>query len=207
MFRGIDPEHLEDLIQKLGGFERNYRKQDIIWEQNEKYTSLGIILEGSIQPSDISREEPQIIQRFEAGSSFGEAIAFGAQQSWVEIRAVTPTRVLFLPVANILNHENDPEIVRIMSNLLVELSAKFNVLNRKNHLLTEPRLRTRLLMYFNGLNAAPNGIRTMPFGQKELAQYLNVNRSALNRELSRMKDEGIIEMDGRSVRILKTVRE
>ena len=120
---------------------------------------------------------------------------------------MTPTRVLFLPVANILNHENDPEIVRIMSNLLVELSAKFNVLNRKNHLLTEPRLRTRLLMYFNGLNAAPNGIRTMPFGQKELAQYLNVNRSALNRELSRMKDEGIIEMDGRSVRILKTVRE
>ena len=43
----------------------------------------------------------------------------------------------------------------------------------------------------------------MPFGQKELSQYLNVNRSALNRELSRMKEEGVIEMDGRAVRILK----
>ena len=61
----------------------------------------------------------------------------------------------------------------------------------------------RLLIYFNGLTPAPNGVRIMPFGQKELAQYLNVNRSALNRELSRMKEEGVIEMDGRAVRILK----
>ena len=207
MFRGIDPAHLEDLVHRLGGYERSYREQDIIWEQNEKYTSLGIILRGSIQPSDISREEPQIIQRFETGASFGEAIAFGAQQSWVEIRAVTPTQVLFLPAANILNHGGDPEIVRIMSNLLVELSAKFGVLTRKNHLLTEPRLRNRLLMYFSGLTAAPNGVRTMPFGQKELAQYLNVNRSALNRELSRMKEDGVIEMDGRLVKILKRLEE
>ena len=61
----------------------------------------------------------------------------------------------------------------------------------------------RLLICFNGLTPAPNGVRIMPFGQKELSQYLNVNRSALNRELSRMKEEGVIEMDGRAVRILK----
>ncbi len=203
MFRGVDPAHLDALVQKLGGFERSYREQDVIWEQNEKYTSLGIILTGSIQPADISREEPQIIQRFEAGSSFGEAVAFGAQRSWVEIRALTPTRVLFLPAERILDHGGDPDVVRVMANLLVEISAKFANLNRKNHLLTEPRLRNRLLIYFNGLTPAPNGIRIMPFGQKELAQYLNVNRSALNRELSRMKEEGVIEMDGRAVRILK----
>ena len=203
MFRGIDPEHLETLVKRLGGFERKYREQDLIWEQNEKYTSFGILLQGSIQPADISREEPQIIQRFESGASFGEAIAFGAQQSWVEIRAVSPTRILFIPAANILNHGNDPEIIQVMSNLLVELSAKFSVLNRKNHLLSEPRLRNRLMMYFNALPTAPNGIRIMPFGQRELAQYLSVNRSALNRELSRMKEDGVIEMDGRTIRILK----
>lgn len=207
MFRGIAPEHLDELINRLGGFERSYREQDIVWEQEAQYTSLGIVLQGSIQPTDISRKEPQIIQRFEAGACFGEAIAFGAHQSWVEIRAVTPARILFIPAANILNHGNDPEVVCVMKNLLIEISTKFAILNQKNHMLTEPRLRTRLLMYFNTLHAAPNGIRTMPFGQKELAQYLNVNRSALNRELSRMREEKIIEMDGRSVRILKPMEE
>ena len=116
---------------------------------------------------------------------------------------LTPTRVLFLPAERILDHGGDPDVVRVMANLLMEISAKFANLNRKNHLLTEPRLRNRLLICFNGLTPAPNGVRIMPFGQKELAQYLNVNRSALNRELSRMKEEGVIEMDGRAVRILK----
>ena len=101
--------------------------------------------------------------------------------------------MLFLPAERILDHGGDPDVVRVMANLLMEISAKFANLNRKNH----------LLICFNGLTPAPNGIRIMSFGQKELAKYLNVNRSALNRELSRMKEEGVIEMDGRAVRILK----
>ena len=71
-----------------------------------------------------------------------------AQRSWVEIRTLTPTRVLFLPAERILDHGGDPDVVRVMANLLMEISA-------------------------------------------------------LNRELSRMKEEGVIEMDGRAVRILK----
>lgn len=117
----------------------------------------------------------------------------------MEIRTLTPARVLFLPAERVLDHGGDPDVVRVMANLLMEISAKFANLNRKNHLLTEPRL----LICFNGLTPAPNGVRIMPFGQKELSQYLNVNRSALNREFSRMKEEGVIEMDGRAVRILK----
>lgn len=138
------------------------------------------------------------------GSSFGEgrglrrAAQLGGDPGPSRRRACC-----FFLRSCILDHGGDPDVVRVMANLLMEISAKFANLNRKNHLLTEPRLRNRLLICFNGLTPAPNGIRIMPFGQKELAQYLNVNRSALNRELSRMKEEGVIEMDGRAVRILK----
>lgn len=66
----------------------------------------------------------------------------------MEIRILTPTRVLFLPAERILDHGGDPDVVRVMANLLMEISA-------------------------------------------------------LNREFSRMKEEGVIEMDGRAVRILK----
>lgn len=66
----------------------------------------------------------------------------------MEIRTLTPTRVLFLPAERILDHGGAPDVVRVMANLLMEISA-------------------------------------------------------LNRELSRMKEEGVIEMDGRAVRILK----
>lgn len=66
----------------------------------------------------------------------------------MEIRPLTPAHVLFLPAERILDHGGDPDVVRVMANLLMEISA-------------------------------------------------------LNRELSRMKEEGVIEMDGRAVRILK----
>ena len=61
--------------------------------------------------------------------------------------------MLFLPAERILDHGGDPDVVRVMANLLMEISAKFANLNRKNHLLTEPRLRNRLLIYFKSKNA------------------------------------------------------
>lgn len=202
MFQGISPRRYDDIIRKLGGFHREYGTGDIIWRQYDNYASMGIILRGAIQATDISRDEPQIIQRFEAGSAFGEGVAFGNQNSWVEIRAEEPTKILFLQAVNFTGNERDPEIVHIMVNMLQEMSGKLNLLNLKNQLISEPRLRNRLMMYFNTLTADADGWRTVPFMQKDLAQYLNANRSALNRELGRMKDERLIETDGRKVRLL-----
>lgn len=58
------------------------------------------------------------------------------------MKSSSPARVLFLPAERILDHGGDPNVVRVMANLLMEISAKFANLNRKNHLLTEPRLLT-----------------------------------------------------------------
>ena len=84
------------------------------------------------------------------------------------------------------------------------MSNKLAILNLKNQILAEPRLRRRILMYLNVLPADDEGWKEIPFGQRDLAQYLNVNRSALSRELTRMRDEGLIETENkvRRVRVL-----
>lgn len=84
----------------------------------------------------------------------------------MEIRILTPTRVLFLPAERILDHGGDPDVVRVMANLLMEISAKFANLNRKNHLLTEPRLRNRLLIYFNGLTPCRTASASCPSARR-----------------------------------------
>ena len=55
--------------------------------------------------------------------------------------------------------------------------------NLKNQILAEPRLRKRILIYLNILPSDKAGWKDVPFGQKEWAQYLNANRSALSRVL------------------------
>ena len=202
LFRGISTERYHEIIEKLRGYEVSYRPNDVIWEQGEHKTSIGIVLCGTIQAADLSGREPQIIQQFSTGDSFGEAVAFGGQSSWVEIRALENVKVLYLPVDELMADLSDRDFTLMKTNLVREMSNKLGILNLKNQLLAEPRLRRRILMYLNILPTDKNGWKTVPFAQRKFAQYLSANRSALSREMTRMRDEGLIETDGRRVRVL-----
>ncbi len=204
IFKKIPAERYPEIIQKLGGHEQLYSPNEVVWNQGEGHNSIGIILQGLIQAADISGKDPQIIQQFHAGECFGEAVAFGDQKSWVEIHALKPTRILYLQVDGLMADMSDRDFTLMKTNLVREMSNKLAILNLKNQILAEPRLRRRILMYLNVLPADDEGWKEIPFGQRDLAQYLNVNRSALSRELTRMRDEGLIETENkvRRVRVL-----
>lgn len=204
IFKKIPAERYPEIIQKLGGYEQLYSPNEVVWNQGEGHNSIGIILQGLIQAADISGKDPQIIQQFHAGECFGEAVAFGDQKSWVEIHALKPTRILYLQVDGLMADMSDRDFTLMKTNLVREMSNKLAILNLKNQILAEPRLRRRILMYLNVLPADDEGWKEIPFGQRDLAQYLNVNRSALSRELTRMRDEGLIETENkvRRVRVL-----
>ncbi len=204
IFKKIPAERYPEIIQKLGGHEQLYSPNEVVWNQGEGHNSIGIVLQGLIQAADISGKDPQIIQQFHAGECFGEAVAFGDQKSWVEIHALKPTRILYLQVDGLMADMSDRDFTLMKTNLVREMSNKLSILNLKNQILAEPRLRRRILMYLNVLPADDEGWKEVPFGQRDLAQYLNVNRSALSRELTRMRDEGLIETENkvRRVRVL-----
>ena len=153
LFRGISAERYHEIIEKLHGYEVSYRPNDVIWEQGEHKTSIGIVLCGTIQAADLSGREPQIIQQFSTGDSFGEAVALGGQSSWVEIRALKNVKVLYLPVDELMADLSDRDFTLMKTNLVREMSNKLGILNLKNQLLAEPRLRRRILMYPN-MNAS-----------------------------------------------------
>lgn len=207
IFGGIPRERYPEIIQKLGGYEEVYEPNDIVWNQGEGHNCIGIILQGIIQATEMSGKEPQIIQQFHAGECFGEAVAFGEQKSWVEIRTTKTTRILYLPVDGLMKDMSDCDFTLMKTNLVREMSNKLAILNLKNQILAEPRLRKRILIYLNILPVDKAGWKEVPFGQKELAQYLNANRSALSRELARMREDGLIETEGRKVKVLLTINE
>ena len=201
IFRQIPVSRYPEIVEKLRGYEETYEPGEIVWNQDEGYRCIGVILQGVIQAADMSGKEPQIIQQFHAGESFGEAVAFGGQKSWVEIRAVKPARVLYLQVDGLMADTADRDFTLMKTNLVREMSHKLAILSLKNQILAEPRLRGRILMYLNVLPAGEDGFKEIPFRQKDLAQYLNANTSALSREMTRMREEGLIETEGRRVKI------
>lgn len=201
LFEGLSAESRGRLIQRLGGYEASYGTDEAVWRQEENRENIGVILQGSVQAEMSTDRESQIIRKFYAGDIFGEAIAFGRQNSWVEVWALQETKILFLPAERLLREADDRDLSLVKSNLIRGMAEKLTILSLKNQLLAEPRLRKRILMYLATLEADEAGFRTVPFSQKEVAQYLNVNYSAYCREVSRMREERIIEDDGRRIRI------
>ena len=71
------------------------------------------------------------------------------------------------------------------------------------YVLSRNSIRKKIMTYLNSI-AAEKQTKTviLPMSYTTLAEYLSVDRSAMMRELKNLADEGIIERDGKKLRIL-----
>jgi CRP-like cAMP-binding protein len=83
------------------------------------------------------------------------------------------------------------------------IADKNRDLMRKVDVMSKRTIREKLLAYLS-IQAQVQGSRyfEIPLGRVELAEYLCVDRSALTRELAKMKEDGLIDYDKNCFRIL-----
>lgn len=81
-----------------------------------------------------------------------------------------------------------------MQNILYISVQKNLILSRRIFCTTPKTVRSRLFIYLS-TEAAKSKSTTfqIPFDRQGLADYLNLDRSALSKELGKMRDEGILE--------------
>ena len=84
----------------------------------------------------------------------------------------------------------------LIRNLLA-LSAQKNLnLSRKIFHTSPKTIRGRLLSYLSYQSKRSGSSSfTIPFSRQQLADYLNVDRSALSNELSKMQRDGLIQVE------------
>lgn len=94
------------------------------------------------------------------------------------------------------------ELEKVLPMLIMNNTIK---LNTRIELLTKKNIRDKLLTYFNLLSTKKlSKTFTLPFSLTDLADYLSVDRSAMMRELSHLKEEGFIEKKGNTFTILSS---
>ena len=104
--------------------------------------------------------------------------------------------VLFLNIRKLM--DSQPENVyykdTILNNLL-HISIQKNLTLSNRIFCTSPKtIRDRLLIYLsNESRKAGCEEFSIPFDRQQLADYLNVDRTALSKELGKMRDDGLIE--------------
>ena len=71
-------------------------------------------------------------------------------------------------------------------------------------MISKRTIREKLLAYLSSQAQSHNSrYFEIPLGRTELAEYLCVDRSALTRELVKMRDDGLIDYDKNCFRILE----
>ena len=82
---------------------------------------------------------------------------------------------------------------RITANLLTISAQKNRTLSSRIFHTSSKSLRGRILSYLNTISIEQDSREfDIPFDRQQLADYLNVDRTALSKELGRMQKEGLI---------------
>jgi len=199
-FSGIPPEEHEPLLEALRAFVQRYRAGEVLLRLGDRSSFFPLVLSGSVQAIVPRGASIQIVERFTTGESFAEAVVVGGSVSPVEISALTDSAILQIPAQRIPSSTN-PWAATLNANLMREMSKKLVHLSVRLNLLTEPRLRNRILMHLESLPVR-SGAVFLPFKRQEWADYLGVNSKALLRELRRMQDDGVIAIDKRRIVLL-----
>lgn len=200
LFRGAAPREVEEMLACLGGRRRSFAKGETIYHTGERVTALGLVLTGSvlIQSSDLWGNTT-VLDSVGPGQIFAETYACAPEEPlMVDVVAAEPTQVLFLTVERVLTvcSHTCAHHARLVRNLLA-LSAQKNLnLSRKIFHTSARSIRGRLLSYLSE-QAVRSGSRsfTIPYNRQQLADYLNVDRSALSNELGKMAREGLLRTE------------
>ena len=210
LFTGIKKTDLVPMLECINAHTHTYKKNDYIALTGDTMRYVGVVCGGDVHMAteDIWGNK-SLFTVLSAGSLFGEnSICAEDTASAVSFRAATNCVILFMPFNRVLHSCTNACAFhhRLIENM-VQLIARKNIqLIEKLETVSKKTMREKILTYLSQ-QARINGNKyfTAPLGRLEMADYLCVDRSALTRELSSMRDEGLIDFDRNTFRLLKQI--
>ena len=197
LFKNITETEYNQILLLKCAREVTYEKNQIIFHTGDITDELGLISEGTINiESNDFWGNKSILNNVSKGQVFAETYALCSVPLMVDVTAMEKTTVLFFNLKILLSQENIkyPWQTRLMHNLLMLSSNKNLVLSNRIFCTSPKHIRSRVMTYLSSqaVGHSNNNI-TIPFNRQQMADYLNVERTALSKELSRMKKDGIID--------------
>lgn len=195
LFENIDNNGVLELLKCIGIKTKVFKKNAIILKTGGKIDFLGVILGGNaVMKKTDSLGNTIIIEKLKMNDIFGHNIVCcGLDKSPVEIVAENECEVLFLPFEKVVTpcEKLCPYHLRLIKNIMKMISMRNSLLNDKIDIIGKKTTRDKILAFLESYRTEEK-IFSVPYSREEMAKFLCVDRSAMSRELCRMRDEGII---------------
>lgn len=205
LFQDISYEEYCRMLDCFHAVQRSFRTDDLIYDFSSKESNaVGIIERGEASVIRIDKDGVStVLEELSVGGVFGRTLAYaGSVRDSMEVVCRTPCDVLFIDYPHIFKRCEKActhhsllvqNMLRLMADKAQALSLRVDVLSRRS-------IREKLLCYFRQLSEQEGKQTfTLPFSLSTLADYIATDRSAMMRELKRLKEEGVIRSDGRKI--------
>lgn len=197
LFRGMTDSEIAEALQVLEAHEKRCEKDETLLTAGSVTERIGLILEGSVTiESNDAWGNRTIISHVGCGQVFAETYALLENEPMlVDVVASEDCRILFLRSGRIQSLQNcpNPWTLKYITNLLTISMHKNLILSGRSFHTAPKTIRGRVMAYLNSVSLQ-RGSREfdIPFDRQQLADYLNLERSALSKELGKMQREGLI---------------
>lgn len=174
----------------------HFSKNETIFHMGDMIQEIGIVLSGSVNIENVDLwGNRSILSNIAPGQLFAESYALCKEPIMVSAVAAEASEILFLKLSVFTDSKYSTASWHSkMTRNMLQISLRKN-LNLANRIFcTTPKtIRRRLLIYLSAEAAkAKSATFRIPFNRQELADYLNLERSALSKELGKMRDDGIL---------------
>lgn len=206
LFDGIDESEQEEMLHCFHSYLKTYISGEIICFFDEADMGIGIIEEGAASViQSLPNGSKTVLEYLKEGDIFGQMFYFHANRENITLEASKNCKIRYIDYQHLIKRcvKACKHHSQLVSNILMMVSDKTQDICEHLEVLSQRSIRDRLLSYFDTLSSKNNSRTfTIPFTMTTLADYLSVDRSAMSRELSKMRDEGIIKIEKRKVTLL-----
>ncbi|MCR4434758.1 MAG: Crp/Fnr family transcriptional regulator [Clostridiales bacterium] len=211
LFKGVAEEEIPRILDCLNSKVVDYKKNEYVALADEVFNGVGLVLNGEVAVIKENYSGSRtFLAVFKKGDLVGEIIAFYGENKWpATVLAQSDCTIMYIHPEKILDvcDKVCSSHKALISNMVRIISKKAFLLNRKVEYLTIKSMNGKLSKYLlEQYKKAGSSTFTIPLNREELADFLNVSRPSMSRELCKMRDSGIIDFYRESIRIINPVK-
>ncbi len=204
LFQGLSPADLDALAAAGLLRQKTFAKHTVTFRAGSRVQEIGVVVQGTVHIENLDLwGTKSILSSISAGQAFAETYAFCGDALMVDAVAAEDCTVLLLSTRVLSDARVSPAVRdTLLRNLLAVSMRKSLSLSQRIFCTTPKTVRGRLLTYFSAQAAKAGGLEfDVPFNRQQMADYLNLDRSALSKELCKMRDEGLLEFEKNHFRL------
>lgn len=207
LFQNMSGDQINNLLICLKPKICNYKKGEYVAIAGDTFEGIGVILEGVVMVAKENAAGNRVIlAKFQKEHLLGEMVAFTEINVWpATITALEDCSIMFIEPRKIISSCEKACIshTSLILNMLKMISKRAMILNRKVEYLAIKSMREKISTYLlEQYHKTGKTTFMIELNRNELADFLNVSRPSMSREIAKMKEEGIIDYYKSSFKII-----